>query len=118
MSGPFHSPFLAEAGAALRTELEGVNLEDPMMPYVTNVDASYVTEKSRVKDLLSRQVSSSVRWQQSMERLIADGFDTFVEVGPGKTLKGFLRKIDPTVTCHSIGTVEEMRQVLSQLQTS
>lgn len=118
VSGPFHSPFLAEAGAALRTELEGVNLEDPMMPYVTNVDASYVTEKSRVKDLLSRQVSSSVRWQQSMERLIADGFDTFVEVGPGKTLKGFLRKIDPTVTCHSIGTVEEMRQVLSQLQTS
>jgi len=116
VSGPFHSSLLAEAGAALRKELEGVNLENPAIPYVTNVDASYVTDKSRVKELLSRQICSSVCWQQSMERMIADGFDTFVEIGPGKTLKGFLRKIDPTVTCHSIGTVEEMRQVLEQLK--
>ncbi len=116
VSGPFHSSLLAESGAALRKELEGVNLENPAIPYVTNVDASYVTDKSRVKDLLARQICSSVRWQQSMERMIADGFDTFVEIGPGKTLKGFLRKIDPSVTCHSIGTVEEMRQVLEQLK--
>ena len=116
VSGPFHSSLLTEAGAALRKELEGVNLEKPAVPYVTNVDASYVTDKVRVKDLLSRQISSSVRWQQSMERMITDGFDTFVEIGPGKTLKGFLRKIDPAVTCHSIGTVEEMHQVLEQLK--
>lgn len=116
VSGPFHSTLLAGAGAALRKELEGINLEEPAIPYVTNVDASYVRDKSRVKELLSRQICSSVRWQQSMERMIADGFDTFVEIGPGKTLKGFLRKIDPAVTCHSVGTVEEMRQVLEQLK--
>ncbi|MBO4750276.1 MAG: ACP S-malonyltransferase [Lachnospiraceae bacterium] len=115
VSGPFHSPLLEKAGRKLSEELRGVNLEDPWIPYVTNVDATYVTDCARVKDLLSRQIYSSVRWQQSMERLIADGVDVFVEIGPGKTLKGFFRKIDPNVKCLSIETVEDMKKVLEEL---
>ena len=114
VSGPFHSPLLDVAGRKLREELRGVNLENPWIPYVTNVDASYVTDCARVKDLLARQIYSSVRWQQSMERLIADGVDTFVEIGPGKTLTNFLKKIDPKVKCYSIETVEEMKRVLEE----
>ena len=114
VSGPFHSPLLDIAGRKLREELRGVNLENPWIPYVTNVDASYVTDCARVKDLLARQIYSSVRWQQSMERLIADGVDTFVEIGPGKTLTNFLKKIDPKVKCYSIETVEEMKRVLEE----
>ena len=63
-----------------------------MIPYVTNVTAEYVTEEEAIKELLAKQVASSVLWQQSVERMIADDVDTFVEIGPGKTLTGFLRK--------------------------
>lgn len=66
-----------------------VELKEFSMPYVTNVTADYVTDISEIKELLGRQVYSSVRWQQSVERMIADGVDTFIEIGPGRTLTGF-----------------------------
>ena len=117
VSGPFHSALLKEAGMGLAKELENIELKDPEIPYITNVDASYVKEKTHIKDLLTRQIYSSVRWQQSMERMIAAGVDTFIEIGPGKTLKGFLKKIDASVTCYSIGTVDEMNSVLEELNS-
>lgn len=116
VSGPFHSALLKEAAQALRKELDGVNLERPRVPYVTNARASFVTDCAEVKDLLARQICGSVYWQQSMERMIESGVDTFVEIGPGKTLRGFLKKIAPEVTCHSIETVEEMKLVLEELK--
>ena len=69
-----------------------------------------------IKDLLEKQVSSSVRWQQSVERMIADGVDTFIEIGPGKTLTGFLRKINRDIAAYNIETVEDMNAVLEKLQ--
>jgi len=117
VSGPFHSALLKEAGMGLAKELENIELKNPEIPYITNVDASYVKEKTHIKDLLTRQIYSSVRWQQSMERMIADGVDTFIEIGPGKTLKGFMKKIDASVTCYSIGTVDEMNNVLEELNS-
>ncbi len=77
--------------------LKTVTVQAPVTPYVTNVTAEYVTEEEAIKELLAKQVASSVLWQQSVERMIADGVDTFVEIGPGKTLTGFLRKIDCSV---------------------
>ena len=93
VSGPFHSAMLKEAGEKLGKVLEQVELRAFSTPYVTNVTAEYVTEPSEIKELLGRQVYSSVKWQQSVERMIADGVDTFIEIGPGRTLTGFLKKI-------------------------
>ena len=82
---------------------------------MTNVTADYVTDISQTKGLLTKQVSASVRWQESMERMIADGVDTFVEIGPGKTLNGFLRKIDKNVQVYNIGTWDDMENVVKEL---
>ncbi len=111
VSGPFHSYLLEEAGAKLGEYLEQVEVKKPEIPYVANVTAEYVTEESEVKELLTKQVSSSVRWQQSVERMIADGVDRFVEIGPGKTLAGFIKKIDRNVTVINIEKVEDLEKL-------
>lgn len=96
VSGPFHSRMLTGAGEKLGEVLEHVEVHTPVIPYVANVTAAYVTDAAEVKPLLMKQVSSSVRWQQSVEAMLADGVDTFIEIGPGKTLAGFMKKIDRT----------------------
>ena len=112
VSGPFHSQMLTEAGKELGKVLENVELSPLKIPYVTNVTAQYVEDSKETKALLEKQISSSVRWQQSMENMIAQGVDTFVEIGPGKTLAGFLRKIDRSVTVYNIQTAEDMYAVV------
>ena len=107
VSGPFHSQMLSGAGEQLAQALEEVQIADTFLPYVANVTADYVTEASEVKPLLAKQVASSVRWQQTIERLIADGADTFVEIGPGKTLSGFMRKINREMTVYNIDKLED-----------
>ena len=111
VSGPFHSPLLAGAGEKLRAELENVTVNDMKIPYLTNVTGDYVTDKEQVKDFLARQVASSVRWQQSVEKMIADGVTTFIEIGPGKTLAGFMRKINKDVTVINIEKVEDLEKL-------
>lgn len=115
VSGPFHSPMLAGAGEKLGQVLDSVEIHDIEIPYLTNVTADYVTDKSQVKDLLTKQVSSSVKWQQSVERMAADGVDTFVEIGPGRTLSGFMKKIAPDVKMLHLEKLEELDEVVSQL---
>ena len=107
VSGPFHSPMLSAAGEELGKALEGVEIAENFIPYVSNVTADYVSEAKDVKPLLIKQVASSVRWQQTIERLAADGADTFVEIGPGKTLSGFMRKINRNVTVYNIDRMED-----------
>lgn len=111
VSGPFHSAMLEAAGEKLAKELEAVELSALRIPYVTNVTAEYVSDPAGIKNLLAKQISSPVRWQQSMERMIASGVDTFIEIGPGKTLAGFLRKIDRSVSVYNIQTTEDLEQV-------
>ena len=115
VSGPFHSSLLEQAGEELGKELEQVDFSDLQISYVTNVTAEYVTDITKTKELLARQVASSVRWQQSMELLIADGVDTFVEIGPGRTLAGFLRKINREVKVYNVGTWEDVDKVVNEL---
>lgn len=115
VSGPFHSAMLKEAGEKLGKVLEQVELRAFSTPYVTNVTAEYVTEPSEIKELLGRQVYSSVKWQQSVERMIADGVDTFIEIGPGRTLTGFLKKINRNVTGLHIEKVEDLDAVVKML---
>lgn len=116
VSGPFHSPMLKKAGEELAQVLESVELSPLDVPYVTNVTAQQVTDISQTKELLARQVSSSVRWQQSMENLIADGVDTFIEIGPGRTLAGFMRKISRDVTVYNVGTWADVEKVAESLK--
>lgn len=113
VSGPFHSPLLVGAGEKLAGELEGVEIHDIAIPYIANVTADYVKDKADVKPLLQKQVSSSVKWQQTIERMIADGVDTFVEIGPGKTLSGFMRKINKEMKVINIEKVEDLEKLES-----
>ena len=116
VSGPFHSPMLKKAGEELAQVLEGVELSPLAVPYVTNVTAQQVTDIGQTKALLAEQVSSSVRWQQSMENLIAEGVDTFVEIGPGRTLAGFMRKISRDVTVYNVGAWADVEKVAQALK--
>lgn len=111
VSGPFHSMMLKEAGEKLLAVLEPIEVKDPVVPYVSNTTAEYVIGKEQVKPLLSRQVYSSVRWQQSIEAMIADGVDTFIEIGPGKTLSGFMKKINRTCKTMNIETVADLEKL-------
>lgn len=110
VSGPFHSKMLEGAGEKLAKELEQVTVSMPQIPYLSNVTADYVTDSEPVKSLLERQVSSPVRWQQSVERMIADGVEEFVEIGPGKTLSGFMRKINRDVSVSNIDTMDDFNR--------
>lgn len=114
VSGPFHSGLLKEASEKLKKELDKADIADPVMPYVTNVTADYVNKSEPVKELLARQIYSPVKWQQSIERMASDGVDTFLEIGPGKTLTGFMKKIDPSLKAYHIGSVEELQEFLIQ----
>ena len=111
VSGPFHSPLLVGAGEKLAKELEDVQIQDIKIPYIANVTADYVTDKADVKPLLQKQVSSSVKWQQTVERMIADGIDTFIEIGPGKTLSGFMRKINKDMKVYNVEKVEDLEKL-------
>ena len=111
VSGPFHSYLLEEAGRKLGSFLDQIEICRPQIPYVANVTAQYVTEAAEVKPLLIRQVSSSVRWQQSVEMMIADGVDRFVEIGPGKTLSGFVKKINRQVTVLNVEKLEDLEKL-------
>ena len=104
VSGPFHSA------------LKDVTIHPIAIPYITNVTADYVTNTEDVKCLLEKQVSSSVRWQQTIEKMIADGVDTFIEIGPGKTLTGFMRKISRDVTVYNVEKPEDLEKVVEGLK--
>lgn len=115
VSGPFHSPMLKSAGEELTKVLDTVEFTSLQIPYVTNVTAESVEDIRCTKALLKAQVSASVRWQQSMEYMIANGVDTFVEIGPGRTLSGFMRKINRNVNMYHISTWEDMESVVKEL---
>lgn len=110
VSGPFHSPLLQEAGQKLSAALETVKIRAPKIDYLSNVTADYVTDLEKIRSLLPLQVCCPICWQQTVERLIADGADEFVEIGPGKTLCGCLRKINREVKCVSIDKLEDLKK--------
>ena len=115
VSGPFHSPMLREAGEELAKELARTQFHALEIPYVTNVTAKAVTDITQTAALLKEQVSSPVRWMQSMESMIADGVDIFVEIGPGRTLAGFMKKINRDVKVYNIATLDDVEKVAAEL---
>ena len=115
VSAPFHCKMLTGAGEKLAKELENVTLSDMKIPVITNVTADYVPSKDDIKPLLIKQVSSPVRWEDSIRKMLADGVDTFIEIGPGKTLSGFLRRIDKTVTAYNVEDMASLEKTLAGL---
>ena len=115
VSGPFHSPMLNKAGEELGRVLEGIECRPLKIPYVTNVTAEYITDSFEIKSLLSRQVASPVRWQQSMERMLENGVDTFIEIGPGRTLAGFMKKISHDVKMLNVGCWDDVEKVVQEI---
>ena len=95
-------------------KLKNVTFSEMTVPYVTNVTAEIMgteTTEEKIKELLKVQVYSAVKWQQSVENMINDGVDTFVEIGPGRTLSGFIRKIDRTKKVLNIEKVEDLEKL-------
>ncbi|SHO51865.1 ACP S-malonyltransferase [Anaerocolumna xylanovorans] len=111
VSGPFHSPMLKEAGEKLSERLKSVTVNDPVIPYVTNINAGIIRNSATIKDILSRQVYSPVRWEESVRTLLDEGVDLFVEIGPGKTLAGFIRKIDKQVLTVNVEKTEDLNKL-------
>lgn len=118
VSGPFHSQMLTGAGERLRKDLEKVQMSEFSIPYVANLTADYVSSPENIRELLEKQISSPVRWQQSVERMLADGVDTFVEIGPGKTLSSFVKKINREVTVLNVDKYEDLAKCLEVLKNA
>jgi len=97
VSAPFHSSLMGPAASRLREVLAGLAIRDLRVPLVTNVDADLLTEGAKVADILVRQVTAPVRWEEVVIRLRNEGAECFIEVGPGKVLSGLIRRIFPDV---------------------
>ena len=111
VSGPFHSSLLAGAGRELGKLLQTVPVNRPQIPYVTNVTGDFVNESDDIRDLLTRQVSSTVRFREDVEAMIAAGADHFVEIGPGRSLSGFVRKVSRKVRVCSVESWQDRDQL-------
>jgi len=106
VAGAFHSALMESAAAKLKTELEKVSFGPLRMPVVSNVTSDYYRGPDDIRELLFQQVARPIRWQESVERLSADGYDRFAEVGPGRVLTGLLRKINRGLTGLNYSTVD------------
>lgn len=93
VSAPFHCPLMQPAADKLKVELAKIEIKDAKIPIVANVTADYVTSGAKIRELLYRQVTSPVRWEESVRKMLADGVENFTEVGPGQVLTGLIKKI-------------------------
>lgn len=117
VSGPFHSSLLKGAGNKLAKVLDKVTIHKMNMPYIANITANIITDSSEekiIKSYLEKQVYSPVKWQQSVEELIAHGAETFIEIGPGRTLSGFVKKIDRSKKIINIEKIEDLEKVVGR----
>lgn len=112
VDGPFHSPMLENAGRRLGDLLENTELNAPKISFVSNVTAQVEQDPKRIRELLGRQVYSPVLWRQSVEFMLRQGADTFVEIGPGRALTGFVKKISRKAKAVHVETVGDLRGLL------
>ncbi len=116
VSAPFHSSLLKPAGEKLAEELEKVEISDNKLPVVSNVNAQVIMDKYEIKKCLIEQVSSSVLWEDSIRHMIDMGVDTFIEVGPGKTLSAFVKKIDKSLYVYNVEDIESLENTIVSIR--
>jgi len=115
VSAPFHCSLMKPAQDRLQADLDALKLQKPVYPVACNVEAELVTDDLRARDTLVRQVTGSVKWDQCMRLLIAQGVQTFIEVGPGKVLWGLMRQIDRSKTTFNAGDVASLSKTLESI---
>lgn len=115
VAGAFHSPFMASAGEGLAEELKNYTFTQPKYQLYSNVTGEPYGTVDTYKDLLSRQVISPVRWQSIVERMIEEGFDTFIEVGPGNTLSGLIGKINASVKTYNVDSADSLSATIQEV---
>lgn len=111
VSGAFHSPLMEPAINQLKAELESTEINIPKFPVYANVNAEPVSQKDEIKDLLLKQLTAAVKWEDSIKNMINDGITEFVEIGPGKVLQGLLKRINKDVTVRGIEKFEEIGSI-------
>jgi [acyl-carrier-protein] S-malonyltransferase len=111
VSAPFHSPLMKPAGERLGKALEEISVADLKIPVVTNVEAEVNTVKERVKGLLVAQVSSPVRWEESMRKMIEKGIEQVLEIGPGKVLSGLMKRIDSRIESKNLEDLQTLKKI-------
>lgn len=112
VSGPFHTSLLEEASIKLEKELENIEFSEFKIPVLSNVTADVINDKSDLKDLLVKQVRSSVRWSEIINKMIDMGVDTFIELGPSRTLTSFIREISREVKTYNVEDMKSLKKTL------
>lgn len=115
VSGPFHTPLLKPASDKLNAELKKIELKDFKVPVITNLTAEVVGSKDEVIDILTKQVMNPVKWEQSVRKMIELGVDTFVELGPGKTLASFVKKVSRDVAVYNVEDIKTLDKICEGL---
>lgn len=116
VSAPFHTSMLKPAADKLKIELDMIAVGDLKTPLISNVHANYVNNSNEVKSLLYSQVMSSVLWEQTIRNMISNGVQNFVEIGPGKTLSAFVKKIDRGVSIYNVENIASLEATVSALK--
>jgi len=116
VSAPFHCKMLIPAGEKLKEELDKISFNDLKIPVISNVTADYILNKNQIKELLVKQVYSPVLWEDTIVKMLSDGVDTFIEVGPGKTLSAFVKKISKNARVHNIEDTESLQKTIGEIE--
>jgi [acyl-carrier-protein] S-malonyltransferase len=116
VSGPFHSSLMKPASSELQKVLDSLNMKDAKIPVVANVTAEPMSMASEIKEKLLEQLYSPVLWEDSVQKMIDLGVDTFIEVGPGKVLTGLVKKINRSVKTYSVSDEESCQAVIDALK--
>jgi len=116
VSGAFHSPLMEPAKEELKNTIESVEFKDAQIPLIANVTADYVKESSEIKSALIKQLNNSVRWVETIERFKEDGYEDYVEVGPGRVLKGLMRRIDRSLNAYNVEDEKSLKKTLKKLK--
>lgn len=116
VSGAFHSPLMEPAKEELKSTIEAVEFKDAQIPFIANVTADYVKKSSEIKDALIKQLNNSVRWVETIERFKADGYEDYIEVGPGRVLKGLMRRIDRSLNAYNVEDEKSLNKTLKKLK--
>ncbi|MFW5885463.1 MAG: ACP S-malonyltransferase, partial [Halanaerobium sp.] len=116
VSGAFHSPLMEPAKEELKNTIEAVDFNDAQIPLIANVTADYVKDSSEIKAALIKQLDNSVRWVETIERFKADGYQDYVEVGPGRVLKGLMRRIDRSLNAYNVEDEKSLNKTLKKLK--
>lgn len=114
-SGPFHTKMLEKASIELKKELENININSFKNKVIKNIDGKEYSIDDDIKNILSEHIINPVKFEQSLQTMIDMGIDTFIEIGPGKTLSGFVKKISRDLNVYNINNVDSLKNTLSEI---